>query len=92
VIYGLTAALYGEITIRNGQVEQSNFDSYEVVRLADTPKIEVYLAFLGGKKWGGIGEPGYRARGRQRRVRRHGHAGACPSRISSCPGRCEHRC
>jgi isoquinoline 1-oxidoreductase subunit beta len=58
VIYGLSAALYGEITIKNGQVEQSNFDSYEVVRLADTPKIEVYLALSGGKKWGGIGEPG----------------------------------
>ena len=58
VIYGLSAALYGEITIKDGQVEQSNFDSYEVVRLADTPKIEVYLALSGGKKWGGIGEPG----------------------------------
>ncbi len=58
VIYGLSAALYGEITIKNGQVEQNNFDSYEVVRLADAPKIEVYLALSGGKKWGGIGEPG----------------------------------
>jgi isoquinoline 1-oxidoreductase beta subunit len=54
VIYGLSAALYGEITIKDGRVEQSNFDSYQVVTLADTPKIEVYL----GKKWGGIGEPG----------------------------------
>ncbi len=58
VIYGLSAALYGEITIKDGRVEQSNFDSYEVVRLADTPKIEVYFALSGGKKWGGIGEPG----------------------------------
>jgi isoquinoline 1-oxidoreductase beta subunit len=58
IIYGLSAALYGDITIKNGQVEQGNFDSYEVVRLADTPKIEVYLALSGGKKWGGIGEPG----------------------------------
>ncbi len=58
VIYGLSAALYGEITIKNGRVEQGNFDEYEVVRLADTPKIEVYLALSGGKKWGGIGEPG----------------------------------
>ena len=58
VIYGLSAALYGEITIKNGQVEQNNFDSYEVVRLADAPKIEVYFALSGGKKWGGIGEPG----------------------------------
>ena len=58
VIYGLSAALYGEITIKDGRVEQGNFDDYEVVRLADAPKIEVYLALSGGKKWGGIGEPG----------------------------------
>jgi isoquinoline 1-oxidoreductase beta subunit len=58
IIYGLSAALYGEITIKDGAVEQSNFDTYNVVRLADTPKIEVYLALSGGKKWGGIGEPG----------------------------------
>lgn len=45
-------------SLKNGQVEQSNFASYEVVRLADTPKIEVYLALSGGKKWGGIGELG----------------------------------
>ncbi|HZT27768.1 MAG TPA: molybdopterin cofactor-binding domain-containing protein [Pseudolabrys sp.] len=58
VIYGLSAALYGEITIKDGRVVQNNFDEYEVVRLADAPKIEVYLALSGGKKWGGIGEPG----------------------------------
>ncbi len=58
VIYGLSAALYGEITIKDGRVEQGNFDHYQVVRLAQTPKIEVYLALSGGKKWGGIGEPG----------------------------------
>jgi len=58
VIYGLSAALYGEITIKDGRVEQSNFDSYQVMTLTDTPKIEVYLALSGGKKWGGIGEPG----------------------------------
>jgi isoquinoline 1-oxidoreductase beta subunit len=58
VIYGLSAALYGEITVKGGRVEQGNFDEYQVVRLADAPKIEVYLALSGGKKWGGIGEPG----------------------------------
>jgi isoquinoline 1-oxidoreductase subunit beta len=58
IIYGISAALYGEITIKNGRVEQNNFDDYQVVRLADAPKIEVYLALSGGKKWGGIGEPG----------------------------------
>jgi len=58
VIYGLTAALSGEITIKDGAVEQGNFDAYQVVRMIDTPKIEVHLALSGGSKWGGIGEPG----------------------------------
>ena len=58
VIYGLTAALSGEITIKDGRVEQGNFDTYEMVRLADAPRIETHLALSGGAKWGGIGEPG----------------------------------
>ena len=58
IMYGLSAALYGNLTIKNGTVEQKNFDEYDVVRLADAPKIEVYLVLSGGKKWGGIGEPG----------------------------------
>ncbi|HVM77421.1 MAG TPA: molybdopterin cofactor-binding domain-containing protein, partial [Stellaceae bacterium] len=58
VIYGLTAALYGEITIKDGRVEQGNFDEYRIVRMADAPRIEVHLALTGGGKWGGIGEPG----------------------------------
>jgi isoquinoline 1-oxidoreductase beta subunit len=57
-IFGLTAALYGKITVKNGAVEQGNFDSYQMVRLAQAPKIEVHLAMTGGTKWGGIGEPG----------------------------------
>jgi len=58
VIYGLTAALYDEITVKDGAIEQGNFDSYQMVRLADAPRIETYLALSGGTKWGGIGEPG----------------------------------
>ena len=58
VIYGLTAALYDEITVKDGAIEQGNFDSYRMVRMADSPKIETYLALSGGTKWGGIGEPG----------------------------------
>jgi isoquinoline 1-oxidoreductase beta subunit len=58
IVYGLSAALFGEITIEKGAVVQGNFDEYQVARLADTPKIETYLALSGGKKWGGIGEPG----------------------------------
>jgi len=58
VIYGLTAALYGEITIKDGRVQESNFDAYEMVRFADAPVIQTHLALSGGSKWGGIGEPG----------------------------------
>jgi isoquinoline 1-oxidoreductase beta subunit len=58
VIYGLTAALYDAITVKDGAIEQGNFDSYQMVRLADAPRIETYLALSGGTKWGGIGEPG----------------------------------
>ncbi|PSJ59391.1 xanthine dehydrogenase family protein molybdopterin-binding subunit [Pseudaminobacter soli (ex Li et al. 2025)] len=58
VVYGLSAALFGEITIDKGAVVQGNFDDYQVVRLADMPWIETHLALSGGSKWGGIGEPG----------------------------------
>ena len=58
VIYALSAALYGKITVRNGAVEQGNFDSYQMVRMAQAPKIDVHFALTGGSKWGGAGEPG----------------------------------
>lgn len=58
VIYGLTAALFGEITIRDGRVEQGNFDTYTIARMADAPVIETHFALSGGAKWGGVGEPG----------------------------------
>jgi len=58
MIYGLSAALFGEITIKNGRVVEGNFDTYPVVRLKDAPKTEVYLTPTAGKKWGGVGEPG----------------------------------
>src|SRR6266576_390141 len=58
MIYGLSAALFGEITVKDGRVEQGNFDTYPVVRLKDAPKTEVYLTPTPGKKWGGVGEPG----------------------------------
>lgn len=56
VAYGLTAALYGEITIKDGRVEQSNFHDYPIMRIAEMPKVEVVLAPTGGF-WGGAGEP-----------------------------------
>jgi len=59
VIMGLTAALWGEITIKNGAPVESNFDRYRMARMGDTPKrIEVHLVPSGGPKWGGVGEPG----------------------------------
>ena len=57
IVWGLSAALYGKITIDKGRVEQGNFDTYPMVRMADMPKIEVVLAPSGGF-WGGAGEPG----------------------------------
>ena len=56
VIFALTAALIGEITIKDGGVEQSNFDSYEMLRIADAPRVETVLA-PSGDFWGGAGEP-----------------------------------
>ena len=55
-VYGLSAALTSEITIAKGRVEQSNFDSYEVMRLDKMPQVETVLAPSGGF-WGGVGEP-----------------------------------
>jgi isoquinoline 1-oxidoreductase beta subunit len=57
VIYGLTAALFGKLTIKNGAIEQGNFDTYPMVRLAQAPKIDVHLVPGGGPVWGGAGEP-----------------------------------
>jgi isoquinoline 1-oxidoreductase beta subunit len=56
VIFGLSAALYGKITIKDGAAVQGNFDSYRMVRLAEAPKIDVHLVPSGGKVWGGAGE------------------------------------
>jgi isoquinoline 1-oxidoreductase beta subunit len=62
VVFGLTAVLYGEITLKDGAVEQGNFDTYQMVRQADTPKTEVHLCSSGAvdeqglPKWGGVGE------------------------------------
>jgi len=56
IVYGLTAALYGAITIKNGRVQQGNFDDYEMLRMADMPAVETVLVPSGGF-WGGGGEP-----------------------------------
>jgi isoquinoline 1-oxidoreductase subunit beta len=56
-VFMLTAMFWGEITIKDGRVEQSNFDNYRMMRLREMPKVEMVLAPSGGF-WGGIGEPG----------------------------------
>jgi isoquinoline 1-oxidoreductase beta subunit len=58
IVYGLTAALYGQITIAQGRVVERNFDSYRMLRIDHMPEVETHLALTGGSKWGGIGEPG----------------------------------
>ena len=57
IVYGLTAALYGEISIANGRVVEKNFPDYPMVRMADAPQIEVKLV-PSGARTGGAGEPG----------------------------------
>lgn len=56
-VYGLTAALYGEITLADGAVEQSNFHDYTMMTLADSPEFETHI-IESGAKLGGVGEPG----------------------------------
>jgi isoquinoline 1-oxidoreductase beta subunit len=60
LIFGLTAALYGEITIDKGRVQQSNFHDYRMLRIDQTPKIEVHV-IKSGEAPGGIGETGVTA-------------------------------
>ena len=55
VVYALTAALLGEITVKDGAAEQSNFDGYEMLRMAEAPKVETVMV-PSGDFWGGVGE------------------------------------
>ena len=57
VVYALTAMMHGEITIKDGRVEQSNFDNYPVLMFDQMPKVESYLSLTQGEWWGGVGEP-----------------------------------
>ena len=58
IIYGLSAALFGEITLKDGAVEQSNFPTYNVVRLAEAPAMAVHIVASDSERIGGVGEPG----------------------------------
>ena len=57
IIFGLTAALYGEITLKDGRIQQRNFYDYKMLRMNETPKIETYIV-PSTEKHGGVGEPG----------------------------------
>jgi len=57
LIFGLSAALYSQITIDKGRVQQSNFNDYRIMRINEAPSIEVYL-IPSDEAPGGIGEPG----------------------------------
>jgi isoquinoline 1-oxidoreductase beta subunit len=57
IVYGLSAALYEKITLKDGKVEQGNFHDYPVLRMSQMPKVEVHI-LPSTEKPGGIGEPG----------------------------------
>jgi isoquinoline 1-oxidoreductase beta subunit len=55
-VYGLSALFYGGCTVKDGRIEQTNFDSYDSMRIAEMPKVETIIMPSGGF-WGGVGEP-----------------------------------
>jgi isoquinoline 1-oxidoreductase subunit beta len=55
-VYGLSALIYGECTVKDGAIEQKNFDTYNVLRIRDMPVVETIIMPSGGF-WAGIGEP-----------------------------------
>jgi isoquinoline 1-oxidoreductase beta subunit len=55
-VYGLSAALYGECTVKDGRIEQENFNTYQMLKMDEMPKVETVIAASGGF-WGGVGEP-----------------------------------
>jgi isoquinoline 1-oxidoreductase beta subunit len=55
-VYGLSALFYGECTVKDGAIEQTNFDTYNSMRIAEMPKVETIVMPSGGF-WGGVGEP-----------------------------------
>ena len=56
MVYGLTALFKGGCTVKDGRIEQQNFDSYDIMRIAEMPKVETIIMPSGGF-WGGVGEP-----------------------------------
>jgi len=56
-VYGLSALFEQECTVKNGRIEQTNFDEFDSMRLSQMPKVETFILQGGGNVWGGIGEP-----------------------------------
>ena len=57
-VYGLSALFYQECTVKDGAIEQTNFDTYNSMRIAEMPKVEIDRAFVRRQRsWGGVGEP-----------------------------------
>ena len=57
IVYGMTAALYGEMTIRDGRIVEDNFDKYLLMKINEMPEVRTHFAMRGGDAWGGVGEP-----------------------------------
>src|SRR5436309_426074 len=55
-VFGLSALFYGACTVKDGRIEQANFDGYNVMRIREMPKVEAVIMPSGGF-WGGVGEP-----------------------------------
>ena len=64
-VYGLSALFYQECTVKDGRIEQNNFDSYDSMRISEMPKVECIIMPSGGF-WGGVGEPTILSNGRSR--------------------------
>jgi isoquinoline 1-oxidoreductase beta subunit len=56
-VYGLTGLFYGGCTVKDGAIEQTNFDTYNSMRINEMPKVETVIMPSGGGVWGGVGEP-----------------------------------
>jgi isoquinoline 1-oxidoreductase beta subunit len=56
-VYGLSALFYQECTVKDGRIEQENFDTYNSMRINEMPKVESIILPTGGTVWGGVGEP-----------------------------------
>jgi isoquinoline 1-oxidoreductase beta subunit len=57
IVFGLTAALYGEITFEKGRVKERNFHDYQMLRMNEMPVVEVHIV-SSTERMGGVGEPG----------------------------------